>query len=325
MRLTSPRFNWNGRLQMTADNNPPMKSGDQGLYVRHVQQALIDLRHPLPISTAAHGTPDGDFGNETKTQVIEFQKAQKRLNSDFSVDGIVGEQTMGVFDRLLRTPVTLPALPSLGGSTDADANLKQSIITVLGDSRLSDIMFNVLGVNVSRSSYLLVRGEMEAGTIHAEVQPMPASVRGFYLPQTALHKVTGDILIQANSFVMPFSRATSTAQLVTVVHEATHAFCDFRQIGRPGTVAFTRDQSETVAHIAQATFHRILTSGAETDSQTTDATKGLNPIFLKADELALRVLAKDPLTPKLVGELHNLVRRSRRAQGFTNTIVFDGV
>lgn len=325
MRLTSPRFNWNPRLQLAADNNPPMKSGDQGLYVRHVQQALIDLHFPLPISTAAHGTPDGDFGNETKTQVIEFQRAQKRLHSDFSVDGIVGQQTMGVFDRSLLTPVTLPPIPTPGGATNANANLKQSIIAVLNDSRLSDVTFNVLGVNLSRGSYLQVRGEMEAGTIHAEVQPMPAAVRGFYLAQAGLDKVTGAVLIQANSFVMPFSRATSNEQLVTVVHEATHAFCDFRQIGRPGTAAFTRDQSESVAHIAQASFHRILTGGAETDSLTSDPTKGLNPIFLKADELAQRVLAKDPLPPPLVGELHNLVRQSRTVQGLGNTTNFDGV
>jgi hypothetical protein len=43
MRLTSPRFNWNARLQLAANNSPPAKRGDKGLHVRHIQQALIDL------------------------------------------------------------------------------------------------------------------------------------------------------------------------------------------------------------------------------------------------------------------------------------------
>lgn len=325
MRLTSPRFNWNARLQMTADNNPPMSIGAAGLYVRHVQRALIDLGHPLPKSTAIHGSPDGLFGSETKNAVIDFQKRQKALHPDFAVDGVVGEQTMGAFDRLLRTPVTLPPIPGPGGATDSNANLVQSLISVLNHPRLVEIDFSLMGVNISHGSYLLVRNALRDGSIAAENHALPAGVEGFYLPQDALHRVTGAILIPGNTFVMPFVVASTVARKANVVHEATHAFCDIRAIGRPGTTRFTRDQSESVAHVAQATFHRILTGGPQTDSTTSDPARGLNPAFLKADELAQHVLAKRHLPPALAGELHTLVRRNRKRLRLPNTTNFDGI
>jgi hypothetical protein len=330
MRLTSPRFNWNARLQMTADNSPPMKLGDLGLYVRHVQKALIDLGHPLPKTIAKHSTPtavspDGLFGTETKNAVIDFQKKQKAVRSDFAVDGVVGEQTMGVFDQLLRVPVTLPPLLTPGGATDSNANLVQSLISVLNHPKLADVSFSLMGISISRGSYLLVRNALKDGSISAENHFLPSGVEGFYLPRDALHKVTGAILIPANTFVMPFVTARTVAQKANVVHEATHAFCDIRAIGRPGTAPFTRDQSETVAHVAQAAFHRILKGGPQTDSQTKDVTKGLNPVFRKADELAQHVLAKTPLPSTLASELHGLVRQNRRAIGLPNTTDFDGI
>lgn len=330
MRLTSPRFSWNARLQMTANNNPPMKLGDQGLYVRHVQMALIDLGHPLPKSTAKHSTktavsPDGVFGNETKNAVISFQKKQKALRSDFAVDGVVGEQTMGVFDRLLRVPVTLPPLLTPGGATDSNANLVQSLIAVLNNSKLADISFSLMGVSISRGSYLLVRNALQNGSISAENHLLPSGVEGFYLARDALHKVTGAILIPANTFVMPFVIASTLAQKATVVHEATHAFCDIRAIGRASTAPFSRDQSETVAHLAQAVFHRVLAGGPQTDSATAAASQGLNPVFRKADELAQHVLAKSPLPSKLASELHGLVRQNRRSLRLPNTTDFDGI
>jgi hypothetical protein len=330
MRLTSPRFNWNARLQMTADNNPPMKHGDQGLYVRHVQKALIDLGHPLPKSIAEHSTPtavspDGVFGNETKDAVIDFQKKQKAIRSDFAVDGVVGEQTMGVFDALLRVPVSLPPLLTPGGATDSNANLAQSLISVLNHPKLADVSFNLMGISISRGGYLLVRNALQDGSISAENHSLPPGVEGFYLARDALHKVTGVILIPANTFVMPFATATTVSHKVTVVHEATHALCDIRAVGRPGTTPFSRDQSETVAHVAQAAFHRQLAGGPQTDSLTTDVTKGLNPVFRKADELARHVLARTPLPSTLTSQLHGMVRQNRRTLGLPNTTDFDGI
>lgn len=273
MRLTSPRFNTNARLQNTANNNPTMKYGSKGLYVRHVQQALIDLGHPLPKSTKKFNTPDGIFGGETKKKVFDFQKKQRLTNLRFGVDGIVGEQTMDVFDRLLRTPVTLPPIPTVGGLTDLNANLAQSLINVLSHPGLLKIRFSAMGVDVSPGSCLMVRKALQYGEITAEIHKMPANYRGVYFAQDAQHKTTNAVLIYANTFMLDFRSANMVLQKVTVIHEATHAFCDIRRIGRTGTTAFTRDQSESVAHIAQATFHRILTGHAETDPFG-----GLNPI-----------------------------------------------
>lgn len=321
MRLTSPRFNWNARLQMAADNNPLMRSGEKGLAVRHIQQALIDLGHPMPKSTAEHGSPDGIYGGETRDKLKEFQRKQKKTQPDFGVDGVVGQQTMGAFDKLLRTPKTLPPISGPGGFENPNANLIQSLINVLSHPGLFQINFTMMGVNITSGSYFAVRQALRNGAISAEFHPLPGNVRGFYLAQNALHKDTNEVLIVANTFVLPFTRAVDTAHRSTIVHEATHASCDIRNIGRSGTTGFTRDQSESIAHVAQATFHRIIAGGAETDARN----PGLNPIFAKADELAQRVLAKDPLPLATIGELHTLVRNNRTAMGHDNTTNFDGI
>lgn len=320
MKLTSPRFNWNARLQMAADNNPPMRSGEMGLAVRHVQQALIDLGHPMPKSTAKHSSPDGIYGSETKDKLKDFQRKQKKTRPDFGVDGVVGQQTMGAFDKLLRTPKTLPPIAGPGGFENPDANLVQSLINVLSHPRLFEINFSMMGVAISAGSYFAVRQSLRDGSISAEFHALPGNVRGFYLAQDALHKTTGEVLIAANTFVLPFTRAVNNTQRSTILHEATHAFCDIRRIGQSGA-SFSRDQSESVAHVAQATFHRILAGRAETDARN----PGLNPIFAKADELAQRVLAGDPLPIPTVGELHTLVRNNRTAMGHDNTTNFDGI
>ncbi|WP_299472132.1 peptidoglycan-binding domain-containing protein [uncultured Roseibium sp.] len=326
MRLTSPRFNWNMRLQQTADNNPPMKHGDNGLYVRHVQQALIDLSHPLPKSTAKHGSPDGDFGNETKNAVIEFQRKQRATDPDFDVDGIVGEQTMGVFDRLLRTPVTLARIPTSGDLTDSDSNLAQAIINVLEHPRLAEVNFIVQGTHINKTSFDEVRDAMKRGEVTAEQHALPANVSAVYFARDALNRVTGEVLVGANTFVMSSSRINTDSDRAVVVHEATHAFCDIRAFGSdPAGAPFSRDKSETIAHVAQGTFHHILTGGPQVDPLTSDPTLGLNPIFLKADEVARQLLGTRAIQTLTLNELATLVRANRTALGQNNNTNFDGV
>lgn len=320
MRLTSPRFNFDRQLQMTADNAPPMSKGAKGEYVRHVQQALIDLGHPMPKSTAVHGTVDGMFGTETKNAVIAFQRKQKLTDPGFHVDGIVGAQTMSAFDRLLRTPITLPPLATPGGVTDPHANLVQSIISVLSDALLSSVNFEAAGVIISHGDYLLVRKSLEDGAMTAEVHRFPPGVRGVYFAQDALDRATGAVLIAANTFALPFGRAASNDQKATVVHEATHAICDMRAVGRAGT-PFTRDQSESIAHIAQAVYHRRLAGAAQSDPLG----GFLTPIFTKADEVAQEVIARTPLTRTLLAELIALVSANRIATGGSNRTDFNGL
>lgn len=104
MPLKSPRFANDPRLQRAAENNPPMGWGESGEPVRKVQQALIDLGFPLPLSTRRTGSPDGVFGKETYNAVLAFQRRER-----FSADGVVGKDTLGRMDTLL--PNAGPPLP----------------------------------------------------------------------------------------------------------------------------------------------------------------------------------------------------------------------
>lgn len=107
MALSSPRFAWNGRLQQASENNPYMARGEKGEAVRLLQQALIDVGYPMPISTKRYGSPDGDYGSETVSTVYAFQRA----NPPIGRDGKAGRETLGWLDTLL--PGAAPRLPPL--------------------------------------------------------------------------------------------------------------------------------------------------------------------------------------------------------------------
>jgi len=96
MALRSPRFAKDERLQRAANNNPPLRAGETGEAVRLLQQALIDLGFPMPISVKRFGSPDGIYGNETTTRVREFQR-----KNGLSADGIAGRDTLAKLDALL--------------------------------------------------------------------------------------------------------------------------------------------------------------------------------------------------------------------------------
>lgn len=89
--LTSPRFKGDPVLEGCFDNEQLLLSGSRGPAVAKVQQALVDLGHPLP----KFGV-DGIFASETKSAVKSFQAA-KGLSGK-AVDGIVGPTTMGLLD-----------------------------------------------------------------------------------------------------------------------------------------------------------------------------------------------------------------------------------
>ncbi|QEH38958.1 Putative peptidoglycan binding domain protein [Aquisphaera giovannonii] len=99
MALTSPRFAPIQQCRDAANNSPSMKPGAKGPGVAAVQQGLIDLGFPMPISTRRFGVPDGIFGNETSTQVQAFQRRNK-----LEPDGKVGKDTMAKLDALLPLP-----------------------------------------------------------------------------------------------------------------------------------------------------------------------------------------------------------------------------
>lgn len=75
-----------------------MRWGERGQAVAIVQQAYVDLGHPMPISTLKDGGMDGIFGKETYSATRHFQ-----TKHGLSVDGVVGKQTMTKLDELLPT------------------------------------------------------------------------------------------------------------------------------------------------------------------------------------------------------------------------------
>lgn len=113
MALKSPRFASNARLQKAANNAPALNGADCGEPVRLVQQGLIDLGFPMPISVKKFGSPDGIFGAKTKATIKAFQTKHKLTS-----DGLAGKNTMAKLDELLPTlgkplPPIEPLVPYL--------------------------------------------------------------------------------------------------------------------------------------------------------------------------------------------------------------------
>ena len=74
MVLKSQRFSADERLQAAAENRPPLRWNSRGEGVVKLQQALIDIGFPMPISTRKFGRPDGIYKRETADKVKEFQR-----------------------------------------------------------------------------------------------------------------------------------------------------------------------------------------------------------------------------------------------------------
>lgn len=104
MALVSPRFAPIQQCRDAANNAPPMKVGSKGAGVSAIQQGLIDLGFPMPLSTKRFGVPDGIFGSETDGRVRSYQKAKS-----LSPDGIVGKFTMAKLDSELPLPHSAPS------------------------------------------------------------------------------------------------------------------------------------------------------------------------------------------------------------------------
>lgn len=67
------------------DSNSVLKLGSNGFEVRKLQSKLSSIGYSL--------TVDGDFGNRTKSAVIQFQR-----DSGLSADGVVGDKTWKALD-----------------------------------------------------------------------------------------------------------------------------------------------------------------------------------------------------------------------------------
>lgn len=105
MNFLAARFKDNDRLSRAGDNNPVMKLGERGAAVTIVQQALTNLdKYKFPGSIDSLGNLDGIYGNETKSNVWQFQSDESLEDKD----GIVGGQTLARLDQLLTIKPTPP-------------------------------------------------------------------------------------------------------------------------------------------------------------------------------------------------------------------------
>lgn len=94
MAFRSIRFTNDAILEAASNNAPALCQGATGPAVSAIQQALVDLGYPMPISMAnGDSTPDGIFGDETAATVKTFQKELQ-----LTADGIVGRNTMRALD-----------------------------------------------------------------------------------------------------------------------------------------------------------------------------------------------------------------------------------
>ncbi|MBQ4818569.1 DUF4157 domain-containing protein [Aquimarina sp. MMG016] len=107
--LKSPRFRGDSTLENVLDKKEYLKNGSSGSSVERLQQGLVDAGFKLP----KFGV-DGKFGNETKTAVKKYQKANALV-----VDGIVGSQTMGALDLYYAVDRGTDPLPPIPGSKEA--------------------------------------------------------------------------------------------------------------------------------------------------------------------------------------------------------------
>lgn len=92
-QFTHSRFRGDASLDAILNNHATMRSGSRGPSVIKIQQALIDLDHPLP----RFGV-DGDFGGETRSAIVAFQRNVRIRIPRFGVDGIIGPNTMEQLD-----------------------------------------------------------------------------------------------------------------------------------------------------------------------------------------------------------------------------------
>ncbi|HMP03298.1 MAG TPA: peptidoglycan-binding domain-containing protein [Gemmatales bacterium] len=95
MTLRAPIFSGIPELQRIADGTSNLTPGARGLGVQAIQEGLLILGFPLPVTTL-RGTapPDGLYGKETLAAVREFQ-LRKRLPP---ADGILGSDELAALD-----------------------------------------------------------------------------------------------------------------------------------------------------------------------------------------------------------------------------------
>ena len=283
MGLSAIRFQGDPRLEQVERNSPAMRKGEVGHPVRLIQQALLDLNYPMPISTAEYGTPDGIYGNETKSRVYEFQVDHKLKDRD----GVVGHDTITKLDALLygKPWSVLPPLPIDTPSSWAT----ELVVETLGSQILNGLSFAIDGVRIEARQFDQVLEAVEEGRIGIEIDP---AIHG-----ALEYDPTGDVFRFSST-----PRATIFHR-TSIVHEAVHAVCDIR--GKAMDYIF----SEMLAFVGAAYYYRRITAKRQ---QTGGAPPDpVDDVFRTADAIAHKLVHAELIDSSEVRAL----RRALEAPG----------
>jgi hypothetical protein len=108
MALATERLNQCYDLFLVMRNEKVLRRGSTGEAVRLIQQCLISMGYPLPLTVAKYGSPDGIYGNETVQAIRRFQ-----IQCKLAVDGKIGPQTLKTIDAAMVTvDINLPPIKS---------------------------------------------------------------------------------------------------------------------------------------------------------------------------------------------------------------------
>lgn len=111
----------------SVDETPLLQNGDKGKDVKNLQERLIKLGYSVGKYRA-----DGDFGDDTKEAVKQFQKDQK-----IKSDGVVGQITWGRLDNPKKVKQNKPNLEVDGKWGKATTIALQKYLGTLADGIIS--------------------------------------------------------------------------------------------------------------------------------------------------------------------------------------------
>ena len=309
MTFKSRRFLGNDRMVSASLNAPPMKKGEAGQAVRLVQQALIDLGHPMPISTAKYGSPDGIYGSETRSAAWAFQNKHK---DKLKRDGIVGAMTLDVMDNLLwnRPWTPLPDIPdpaAPGNYDDPEANARQIILETLGSGLMASMNLSMRHSPITgapQSVHIMGFHYQKIG--EALYNDRITVVLDRSIGPAALYDHKNEII----KLSRPLRRTFNDRSLI--IHEATHAVCD--GLGRPMNALF----SEMVGFAAEGQYARIARGSPKKTGNDL-----IDKVYAQAFEIA--ALLSKGKRPEL-DDFGLAIRQEPVYDAFTyGTVIYDGI
>lgn len=105
--LQNARFTPHPQLAEVFAGKTLLKKGAKGDGVLAVQEALRDMGYNLQTYTkngAKRGGPDGDWGPQTDTAVMNFQQHASHFYPQVKADGVFGRMTLTALDQLAPLP-----------------------------------------------------------------------------------------------------------------------------------------------------------------------------------------------------------------------------